>query len=150
MRVSVIGGGTVSAHHRQLAKDVGVELGRRGHDIVCGGLDGVMRAVAQGTSSVGGRSIGILPGRDPAEANEHLDVVITTGLGNMRNVLVVENGDGVIAIGGAYGTLSEIALALDVGRPVVGLDTHEVDGVHAVDDPTTAVEALERIVEDDQ
>lgn len=146
MRVSVIGGSTIPAAEYDRARRVGRLLGERGHELVCGGLTGVMEAVCRGASETGGRTIGILPGPDRAAANEYVDVAVATGMGNARNALVVLNGDAAIAIDGSTGTLSEIGLALDYGRPVAGLDTHDVAGVEAVDTPEAAVTYVERRV----
>ncbi|MFW6018465.1 MAG: TIGR00725 family protein [Halapricum sp.] len=144
MRVSVIGGSSVGEQHYDLARSVGRLLGERGHEVVCGGLGGVMEAVCRGAIETGGHTIGILPGEDRAAANEYVETTIATGLGNARNALVVLNGDAAIAIDGSTGTLSEIALALDRGLPVAGLDTHDVEGVEAVETPDKAVEYVER------
>lgn len=141
--VSVIGSGTADTHEQELAYAVGQRLAERGYRLVCGGRGGVMSAAAAGHREGGGRPIGILPGSDRQAGNEHLEVAIVTGLGNMRNALVVDNGDAVIAIGGRYGTLSEIALALDADTPVIGLDTHDIEGVQTVTGPDTAIEAIE-------
>lgn len=143
MRVSVIGGSTVTDEEYDLAKRVGRELADRGHTVVCGGLTGAMEAVARGASEAGGETFGILPGEDPDEANEYVDVAVATGIGDARNALVALNGDAAIAIDGGYGTLSEIALALNEKIPVAGLRTHDVEGVEAVDDPVAAVEYVE-------
>lgn len=143
MRVSVIGGGRVDEATYDVAITVGEELGRRGHTVVCGGRGGVMEAVCRGASREGGRTIGILPEADRGGANEYVNTAIATGMGNARNVLVVLNSDAAIAIDGATGTLSEIAHALDLGRPVAGLDTHEIDGVEAVETPEGAVAYVE-------
>ena len=106
-----------------------------------------MAAACRGASEVGGVTIGVLPGSDRRAGNEWLTVALPTGLGELRNGLVVRAADVVIAVGGAYGTLSEVALALKTGVPVVGLDSWEVDGVLAVDSPAAAVErALELAV----
>ncbi|MFW6434859.1 MAG: TIGR00725 family protein, partial [Halovenus sp.] len=121
MRVSVIGGSTVEAALYEQAREVGRLLGEAGHEVVCGGRGGVMEAVCRGASEAGGETIGILPGKDRRAANDYVQTPIATGIGNMRNVLVVLNGDGAIAIDGGTGTLSEIALALDYGRPVAGI-----------------------------
>ena len=143
MRVSIIGGSTVTDGEYALAERVGRELAERGHTVVCGGLTGAMEAVAKGASEAGGETIGILPGEDRDEANEYVDVPVATGIGDARNALVALNGDAAIAIDGGYGTLSEIALALNGGLPVAGLRTHDVEGVEAVDDPVAAVEYVE-------
>jgi uncharacterized protein (TIGR00725 family) len=120
---------------------VGRELGERGAIVVCGGLGGVMEAACRGAKASGATTIGILPGADRAAANEFVDVAVATGLGEARNALVVRAADALIAVGGAYGTLSEIALALKAGKRVVGIGSWDIDGVEAVDDPAAAVEA---------
>jgi uncharacterized protein (TIGR00725 family) len=143
MRVSVIGGGTIGAEVYETAVAVGQLLAEHGHTVVCGGRGGVMEAVCRGASEAGGRTIGILPGTDRVAANRFVTVAIATGLANARNVLVVLNGDGVIAIDGATGTLSELGHALDLGRPVAGLGTHDLPGVEAVETPAEAVSYVE-------
>jgi uncharacterized protein (TIGR00725 family) len=107
--------------------------------VVCGGLGGVMEAACRGAKEAGGQTVGILPGSDRAAANEFVDVAIPTGLGEARNALVVRAADALIAVGGGYGTLSEIALALKAGKRVVGVDSWEIDGVVAMADPVAAV-----------
>jgi len=149
MRVSVIGGGTVSDADAETARRVGRLLAERGHTVVCGGLSGVMRAACRGASQADGETIGIVPGEDRASANEFVTTPIATGLGNARNVLVVLNGDAAIAVDGSTGTLSEIGHALDFGRPVAGLDAFEVPGVEAVETPLEAVDYVERAVDAD-
>ncbi len=143
MRVSVIGGSQPDPETETVAESVGSLLAERGHDIVCGGLGGVMAAACRGASAAGGHTVGILPGDDPAAANSHVETAIATDMGNARNALVVLNGAATIAVGGASGTLSEIGHALDLGRPIAGLDTHAVAGVAAVDSAAAAVEYVE-------
>lgn len=147
MWVSVIGGGTVTDEMGDAAREVGRLLGERGHTLVCGGRGGVMAAACEGASAAGGLTVGILPGEDPGAANEHVEVPIATGLGHARNALVVMNGEAVIAIDGSGGTLSELGFAFVYGRPVVGLDTHDLPGIEAVETPEEAVSAVERAVE---
>ena len=144
MRVSVIGGSTVDEMLYEQTREVGRLLGEADHAVVCGGRGGVMEAVCRGASEAGGKTIGILPGDDRRAANEFVDTAIATGIGNMRNVLVALNGDGTIAIDGSTGTLSEIALALDYGRPVAGIETHDIAGVEAVETPQEAVAYVEK------
>lgn len=144
MRVSVVGGGEIDRETAAVAREVGRLLGERGHVVVCGGLGGVMAAVCEGAKSAGGETVGILPTADPADANPDVDTAIATGLGHARNALVVMNGDAVVAIDGAAGTLSELGYAGVFDRPVAGLDTHDVLGVEAVDSPAAAVEYVER------
>ena len=144
MRVSVIGGSAVPESEYETARRVGELLAERGHTLVCGGRSGVMEAACRGAGEAGGEAIGVLPGEDPAAANEYVTTPIVTGIGNARNVLVVLNGDAAIAIDGSTGTLSEIAHALDTGRPVAGIRTHDIDGVEAVETAEAAVEYVER------
>lgn len=120
--MAVIGPGAgASDRECELARVVGRLLAERSITVVCGGLGGVMAAVAEGVASAGGQSIGILPGRDRRAGNQHLTVAIPTGLGELRNGLVVGCADGVISIGGGWGTLSELALARRTGLPVVSI-----------------------------
>jgi uncharacterized protein (TIGR00725 family) len=112
--------------------------------VVTGGLGGVMEAACRGAHEAGGTTIGILPGTERSDANPFVDVAIPTGMGEARNALVVRSADALIAIGGAYGTLSEVALALKAGKRVAGLGTWEIDGVEAVDSPGAAVETVLR------
>ena len=123
MIIAVIGGSDAKPEHIRLAESVGQELAKRGVTVVCGGLSGVMEAVCRGVKSSGGNTIGILPGRSPKEANEFIDVPIVTSMGYARNVIVVHTGEAVIAIGGAFGTLSEIAHALGEQIPVISLSS---------------------------
>ncbi|MBC7292607.1 MAG: TIGR00725 family protein, partial [Thermoleophilia bacterium] len=116
---AVIGGGRCQAHEYALAEEMGRLIAQEGAVLVCGGLAGVMEAAARGAKKAGGITIGILPGHDRSVANPYLDYVITTGLGHARNLCVVSSGDVVVAVGGGYGTLSEIGLAAKIGRPVV-------------------------------
>jgi uncharacterized protein (TIGR00725 family) len=150
MRVSVIGGSSVSSETARIATRLGERLANRGHTVVCGGLGGVMEAVCRGARDAGGETIGILPTDRRADANQHVTVPIATGMGHARNALVVLNGDAAIAVDGAYGTLSEIGLALAHERPVAGLDTYEIAGVEAVESPTAAVDYVEMTVGDEE
>jgi uncharacterized protein (TIGR00725 family) len=121
--IAVIGGSEAAAPGVAAAEEVGAALAAAGAIVVCGGLGGVMAAACRGAKSAGGLTVGLLPGRDPAAANPWVDVVIATGLGEARNSLVVSSAAVVIAVGGGYGTLAEIALALRAGTPVLGIDT---------------------------
>jgi uncharacterized protein (TIGR00725 family) len=124
--VAVIGPGQAPPDVLDAAEAVGRELARRGAAVVCGGLGGAMEAACRGARAAGGLTIGILPGDDRAAANPWVSVAIPTGLGELRNGLVVRAGDAVVAVAGEFGTLSEIGLALKIGRPVVGLRTWEL------------------------
>lgn len=121
--VAVVGGGDTDIHRDALAEEVGRRLAEAGATLVCGGLDGVMAAACRGAADAGGRTVGILPGTDrhASPPNPYVEIAVFTGLGQARNLLVVLSGDAVIAIGGGWGTLSEIALARKHGRPVVQL-----------------------------
>ncbi len=121
--VAVIGAGQPSQKEAKLAEEVGRELARKGAILVCGGLGGVMEAACKGASSEGGTTIGILPGDDRQAANPYVQIPIVTGLGYARNVVVVKSAQAVIAVGGSYGTLSEISHALQSNIPVIGLNT---------------------------
>jgi len=121
--IAVIGGSQASQKEISLAEEVGRELAQKGVVLVCGGLGGVMEAACRGASSEGGVTIGILPGENRREANRYVQIPIVTGMGYARNVAVVKSAQAVIAIGGSYGTLSEIGHALQNGIPVIGLDT---------------------------
>ena len=143
MRISVIGGSSVSDDAYEMAADVGHLLGERDHTVICGGLTGIMRAVCEGANASGGQTVGILPGENYDGANAYVDTPIATGMGHARNALVVMNGDAVIAIDGRAGTLTELGFASIYEKPVAGLDAPDVPGVEHVDTPLEAVEYVE-------
>jgi uncharacterized protein (TIGR00725 family) len=138
--VAVIGPGEATSEEVARAEAVGRLLAARGAVVVCGGLGGVMEAVSRGAAEAGGVVVGVLPGRNRSDANPHVTVALATGMGEMRNALVVRAADAVIAVGGAYGTLSEIAFALRTGVAVVGLGTWELADVIDAPDAEAAVE----------
>lgn len=145
--IAVIGGGTCSAEEAIAAEQTGRLLAEHGAIVLCGGLGGVMEAVAKGAKANGGTTVGILPGTDPRAANAYIDIPLATGLGEMRNFLIVRTAQALIAIGGGVGTLSELALAQRIGRPVVGLHDsfRNVIDIPRVDSAEAAVRwALER------
>ncbi len=144
--MAVVGPGACSAGVESDAEAVGRGLAEVGAVVVCGGLGGVMEAACRGAKAGGGLTVGILPGEDRAAANRWVDVAVPTGLGEARNALVVRSADVVVAVAGAYGTLSEIALALKIGKPVVGLDTWDIEGVERASDPQEAVATALRFV----
>ena len=158
--VAVIGDGEPGGPdaHRILewAEEVGQQLARGGAVVVTGGLGGVMRAASRGALMSGGETIGILPGSDPSDANEFVRTPIATGLGVARNLVVVTSADAVIAVGGRHGTLSEIGLALRMGRHVVTLSSwrlesdHRMGGprVHRASGPRDAVQLALRLAKD--
>jgi uncharacterized protein (TIGR00725 family) len=127
--VAVIGPGDASAAELAVAEEVGARLVDLGATVVTGGLGGVMEAASRGAKSRRGLTIGLLPGLDRSEANGWVDVAIATGLGEIRNALIVRTSDALVAVGGGAGTLSEIGFALKLGRPVVGVGTFNVEGV---------------------
>ncbi len=127
MQIGVIGAGQCSLEIAKLAERVGEEIAVAGAALVCGGLGGVMEAAARGAKKAGGTTIGILPGFSKEEANQYIDFFIVTGLSLARNVVVVRSSDAVIAVEGGFGTLSEIALALNIGVPVIGINTWELE-----------------------
>lgn len=144
--VAVVGASTATERDLADAQEVGRELAGRGAIVVCGGRGGVMAAAAKGAASAGGTVLGILPGLDRSDANEWVTVSIPTGLGELRNGLVVRAAEVMIAIGGAYGTLSEVALGLQAGLRVFGLHTWEIDGIEPLGSPREAVDrALDSI-----
>ena len=124
--VAVIGSGQATPTEEAWAEEVGRRLAEAGAILLCGGRGGVMAAACRGARAVGGLTVGILPGTDPAEANRWVAVPLATGLGEARNAVIACAAQAVIAIGGEWGTLSEIALARKMGRPVVGLGTWQL------------------------
>lgn len=124
--VAVSGGGDADSATCRLAEEVGAELARLGAVVLTGGLGGAMAAACRGAKGAGGTTIGILPSDERADANPWVDVAVPTGLGEGRNAFLVRAADAVVAVAGGFGTLSEIALALRLGRPVVGLRTWEL------------------------
>lgn len=143
----MIGASQATEQEAQDAEAIGRALAEGGAIVVTGGRGGVMAAACKGAASAAGLPVGILPGRDRRDANEFVAVAIPTGLGELRNGLVVRAADAVVAVGGAYGTLSEIALALQAQVPVVGLRTWDIDGVQPADSPAqAAARALELAV----
>jgi uncharacterized protein (TIGR00725 family) len=140
--VAVVGSGTASGELYERAREVGALVARRGGILVCGGLSGVMEAAARGATEAGGTAIGILPDEDRGRANPYLSYSVATGAGQARNLAVVCSGDVVVAVGGEYGTLSEMGLALKVGRPVVALRSWDLGRhVTVADSPEEAVAA---------
>jgi uncharacterized protein (TIGR00725 family) len=128
LQIAVVGGGAPDAEAGALAEAVGRGLAEAGATVVCGGRGGVMEAAARGARAAGGDVIGILPGEDPAGANEHVTHIVATGIGHARNLAVVASAASVITIGGEWGTLAEIAFARRLGRPVVALRSWSPSG----------------------
>ncbi len=146
--VAVCGPGDASAELARDAEEVGRRLAEGGAIVVCGGLGGVMEAACRGAREAGGMTVGLLPGTDRRAGNRWLSVALPTGMGELRNGLIVRACDALVAVGGGPGTLSEIALAVKAGRPVVGLGTWELarDGEPAqlLERAATAEEAAAR------
>jgi uncharacterized protein (TIGR00725 family) len=150
--VAVVGAGIADPATFKTAEEVGRLLAELGAIVVCGGSTGVMEGACKGAKEAGGTTVGILPGFARSEANDYVDIAIPTGMGEMRNALVVRAADVVIAVEGEYGTLSEMALALKTGTPVVGLGAWElhkhgarVDAFFEASTPREAVDAAERL-----
>ena len=138
--VAVVGAGAgVPPELVAVAEAVGAELAKRGAVVVTGGLGGVMEAACRGARGAGGTTLGILPGSDRRSANPFVEVAVATGMGELRNGLVVRSADALVAIAGGAGTLSEIALALKAGKRVIGIGTWEIEGVQAAADAAEAV-----------
>lgn len=144
--IAVVGAGACDDQLAATAERVGAMLAGAGVAVACGGLGGVMEAVCRGASEQGGSTIGILPGADRSAANSYVDIVLPTGMGEARNLLVVRAGRAVIAIGGGFGTLSEVAFARKLGIPVVGLHTWRLPGDGIVHE-ATAESAVARVLE---
>jgi len=143
--VAIVGAGDATPAACDLAYAAGLAVARRGAVLICGGRGGVMAAAARGAQSAGGLTIGILPGYDRHEANANIEIAIATGMGEARNAIIVASADSVVALEGEGGTLSEIGLAIKLGRPVVGLRAwHQLEMISHADDPIAAVDlALE-------
>ena len=147
IRIAVIGERNASQELLEAAENVGREIARRKAILICGAMGGVMEAASRGASSAGGTVVGIIPTQNAADANPYVSIPIVTGMGEGRNIIVVRSAHVVISIGGSYGTLSEIALALRLGLPVVGLHTWtfareagDRDPILRVSDPAEAVD----------
>lgn len=141
--VAVIGPATANEQQSWLAEEVGAKLAEAGAVVVTGGLGGVMEAACRGAKSRRGTTLGLLPGDDRAAANGWVDVAVPTGMGELRNGLVVRSADAVIAVGVGIGTLSEIAFALKTGTPVIGLGSWDIPGmVHALDPGEAVASAI--------
>jgi uncharacterized protein (TIGR00725 family) len=140
--IAVVGAGDATEQLEWAAEEVGAGLAEAGAVVVTGGLGGVMEAACRGAKSRRGPTLGILPGTDRGAANGWVDIAVPTGMGEMRNALIVRSADALVAIGGGPGTLSEIALALKGGKPVVGLASWDIEGMVAVEDAATAVERV--------
>jgi uncharacterized protein (TIGR00725 family) len=142
--IGVIGGRRVKKSLLNEAEKVGKLIGEKGCYMLCGGLGGVMEAAARGAEGAGGTTIGILPQERKEQANPHITIPVPTGLGIGRNIIIARSADALIAVGGEYGTLSEIAFSLQLGKPVIGIETWDITGVIIAH---TAEEAVEKAIE---
>ena len=145
--IGVIGAGQCDDGIYRLAMEVGKEIAKRGAILVCGGLSGVMEAAAKGASAAGGLTVGILPGPSTNSANPYIKVPVATDMGQARNVIIANTADGLVAVSGGAGTLSEIGHGLKLGKPVVGLRTiPDLKGVHYLDTPQEAVALVFQLI----
>src|SRR4051794_33679771 len=154
--IAIAGPGEAAPWEIEAAEEAGAAIAEAGAGLVCGGLGGVMEAACRGARSRGGLTVGLLPGLDRGDANGWVLVSLPTGLGEARNALVVRAADALVAIGGGWGTLSELALAMKTGRPVVGIATWEmrkagedVGGITSIMDPREAVETAISLIRHD-
>jgi uncharacterized protein (TIGR00725 family) len=137
--IGVIGGSAGDEKIRKTAYEVGRLVAEAGALLICGGLSGVMEAACRGAQEAGGTTIGILPGQSITDANPYVDIPIATGLGHGRNLIIINTAHALIAVSGRYGTLSEIAFAIQSGKPVFGLGTWDIEGVIKCSIPDEAV-----------
>ncbi|MEO0279089.1 MAG: TIGR00725 family protein [candidate division WOR-3 bacterium] len=142
--MGVIGAYQATPLDRELAYRFGYLVGSKGYVLICGGLSGVMEEAARGAKEAGGVTIGVVPGYSRFDANPYIDFSIATGMGHARNIIIVATSDVVVAIGGEYGTLTEIGFALKLGKPVISLRSWDIPGVIKV---STCEEAFEKVVE---
>jgi len=141
--IGVIGAGQCDEKIYGQAREVGAGIAMAGATLICGGLGGVMEGACQGAYEVGGQTVGILPGAERTQANPYVMIPVVTDLGHARNILIVRTADILVAISGGYGTLSEISIALKLGKPVIGLHTWpDMKGIQYVTTPDQAVEAI--------
>tara|TARA_B100000315_G_scaffold244481_1_gene269105 strand:- start:2997 stop:3473 length:477 start_codon:yes stop_codon:yes gene_type:complete len=150
VRIGIIGAGTCSKEVYQTAEKLGRLIAERGDTLICGGLGGVMEAAAKGAKSNGGTTIGILPGFSVEDANPFIDIPIVTGLSHARNVIIVRSSDILIAVAGEYGTLSEIAIALKLGKPVIGICSWNISkDILQARSPEEAIRLVDKFIKED-
>lgn len=155
-QIAVIGGGEAGSAALELAREVGRGIAKTGNVLLCGGLGGVMEASAKGAKEEGGLTVAILPGSEKEEANPHMDVKIVTAMSHARNAIIARSADALIAVDGEMGTLSEIALALKIGKPVVvlkgkgeleeALKTLKEKNLHFAEDAREAVKLVMKLL----
>jgi uncharacterized protein (TIGR00725 family) len=142
LQIGVIGAGECSKETGEKAYAVGRAIARAGAAVICGGMGGVMESACRGATEAGGTTIGILPGGTRGSGNPLCTYEIVTNVGHARNVFIAHSSDGLIAVSGGYGTLSEIAVSLKLGKPVVGLESWDIRGMKLETDPEKAVALL--------
>ncbi len=145
--IAVIGAGRADAALSAVAEETGRLIALKGARLICGGLGGVMEAASKGAKSAGGLTIGILPYDTTEKANRYIDVPVATGFGEGRNIIIVKTSDLIIAVGGEYGTLSEISFALRLGKPVIGINTWDIKGVIKADTPDSALNKASELLD---
>lgn len=140
-QIGVIGAGNCGEKASKIAEDVGKRIAESGAILVCGGLGGIMERASRGAKMAGGTTLGILPGNKKEDANQYIDITVVSAMGHARNVIIAQSCDALIAVDGEYGTLSEIALALKIGKPVVILESKwDIEGVYKARDPEEAID----------
>ncbi len=146
--IAIVGAGKCSKKLRDRAAEVGKYVAEQGGIVVCGGLGGIMEGAARGAKEAGGLTIGILPTENKEDANEYIDLVIPTGFGEARNIMVVRTADAVVAFPGKYGTLSEMAFALHAKKPVISVSAWQLgDEIRHVDSPLEAAKLAMELAE---
>jgi uncharacterized protein (TIGR00725 family) len=143
--IGVIGGSVIKNKKiGQLSYQIGKEIALHGHILICGGMKGVMELASQGAKDYDGLTIGILPGKDKSDANPYIDIPIVTAMSHARNAIITRTSDAVIAIDGEYGTLSEIALAKILDKPVYGIHTWNIKGIIRINNPKKIIDDIEK------
>ena len=147
LKIAVIGGRTADKETLEKAYDLGQILAKRGYLLICGGRGGIMEAASKGAYESGGLTLGLLPGRDTSDANPWIKIALPTGVGLARNSIIACSADGAIAVGGEFGTLSEIAYCKQFGKPVCSLNSWNIKNLHQVNSAKEAIEYIEREIE---
>ncbi|AKB84782.1 TIGR00725 family protein [Methanococcoides methylutens] len=147
IQIGVIGAGSCDEKVSKMAEAVGAGIAKKNATLICGGLGGVMEAASKGCKAAGGQTIGILPGKQKEDANQYIDHIIVTSMGHARNAIIAQSCDALIAVDGEYGTLSEIALSLKMGKPVVTLGSKwDIEDTWVAASPEDAVEISMRLI----
>jgi len=147
IQIGVIGAGSCDEKVSKMAEAVGTRIAKKNATLICGGLGGVMEAASKGCKAAGGQTIGILPRKQKEDANQYIDYIVVTAMGHARNAIIAQSSDALIAVDGEYGTLSEIALSLKMGKPVVTLGSKwDLEGTWVAASPEDAVEIAMRLI----